>query len=120
MKKVIIKNSEGQLTHTAMMEDPTEWIETGIANNWWGLSEREELDEMRQPTGTILPATFSIEVIDLNLDPQWLLEEVRRKRKKEYPAVEDYMDGLVKGDQAQMDKYIADCLAVKNKYPKPE
>lgn len=31
-----------------------------------------------------------------------------------------YLDGVVKGDQAQIDKYIADCLAVKAKYPKPE
>jgi hypothetical protein len=30
----------------------------------------------------------------------------------------DYLDGVVKGDQAQIDKYIADCLAVKVKYPK--
>lgn len=29
-------------------------------------------------------------------------------------------EGVVKGDQAQIDKYIADCLAVKAKYPKPE
>jgi len=29
------------------------------------------------------------------------------------------MDGIVKGDQAQIDKYIADCQAVKVKYPKP-
>jgi hypothetical protein len=31
----------------------------------------------------------------------------------------DYLDGVVKGDQAQVDKYIADCLAVKAKYTKP-
>ena len=30
----------------------------------------------------------------------------------------DYLDGLVKGDQAQIAKYIAACLAVKAKYPK--
>jgi hypothetical protein len=40
------------------------------------------------------------------------------KRAAEYPPITDYLDGLVKGDQAQMDKYIADCLAVKAKYPK--
>jgi hypothetical protein len=32
----------------------------------------------------------------------------------------DYLDGIAKGDTAQVDKYIADCLAVKVKYPKPE
>ena len=40
------------------------------------------------------------------------------KRKSEYPPATDYLDGIVKGDQAQVDKYIADCLAVKDKYPK--
>ena len=35
-----------------------------------------------------------------------------------YPPHEDYLDGIVKGDQDQVDKYIADCLAVKAQYPK--
>ena len=42
----------------------------------------------------------------------------KSKRKAEYPPITDYIDGVVKGDQAQIDKYIADCLAVKAKYPK--
>jgi len=40
------------------------------------------------------------------------------KRAAEYPPITDYIDGVVKNDQAQIDKYIADCLAVKAKYPK--
>jgi hypothetical protein len=40
------------------------------------------------------------------------------KRASEYPNVTEYLDGIVKGDQAQIDKYIADCLAVKAKYKK--
>ena len=40
------------------------------------------------------------------------------KRAAEYPPITDYLDGVVKGNQAQIDKYIADCLAVKAKYPK--
>jgi hypothetical protein len=40
------------------------------------------------------------------------------KRAAEYPPMTDYLDGIAKGDQAQIDKYIADCLAVKTKYPK--
>jgi hypothetical protein len=40
------------------------------------------------------------------------------KRASEYPNVTEYLDGIVKGDQAQIDKYIADCLATKAKYPK--
>ena len=40
------------------------------------------------------------------------------KRQAEYPNFTDYLDGIVKGDNAQVQKYIDDCLAVKAKYPK--
>jgi len=40
------------------------------------------------------------------------------KRQAEYPPVEDYMDAVVKGDEAQKQAYIDACLAVKAKYPK--
>jgi hypothetical protein len=46
--------------------------------------------------------------------------EYRMLRAQEYPPITDYIDGLVKGDQQQIDEYIAKCLAVKLKYPKPE
>ena len=42
----------------------------------------------------------------------------KAKRIAEYPPITDYIDGVVKGDQTKIDKYIADCLAVKAKYPK--
>jgi hypothetical protein len=41
-----------------------------------------------------------------------------QKRSAEYPPMTDYLDGVVKNDQTQIAKYIADCLAVKAKYPK--
>lgn len=42
----------------------------------------------------------------------------KSQREQAYPPHTDYLDGIVKGDQAQVDKYIADCLAVKAQYPK--
>jgi hypothetical protein len=39
-------------------------------------------------------------------------------RAAAYPPITDYLDGVVKSDQTQIAKYIADCLAVKVKYPK--
>ena len=39
-------------------------------------------------------------------------------RRAAYPPGVDYLDGIVKGDQEQIKKYIEDCLAVKAKYPK--
>jgi len=51
------------------------------------------------------------------------LEETKTQYKKEraaeYPSINDYIDGVVKGDQAQIQAYIDACLAVKAKYPKP-
>jgi hypothetical protein len=43
----------------------------------------------------------------------------QRDRALEYPPITDYIDGIVKGDQAQVQAYIDACLAVKAKYPKP-
>lgn len=44
--------------------------------------------------------------------------EYQRQRAAEYPSMADYLDGIVKGDQAQVQAYIDACLAVKAKYPK--
>ena len=41
-----------------------------------------------------------------------------QKRAAEYPPFTDYLDGIVKGDQSQIQAYIDACLAVKAKYPK--
>jgi hypothetical protein len=46
--------------------------------------------------------------------------EYQRQRAIEYPPITDYIDGVVKGDTAQVQTYIDTCLAVKAKYPKPE
>jgi len=40
------------------------------------------------------------------------------KRAAEYPSITDYIDGIVKGDQAQVQDYVDKCIAVKAKYPK--
>ena len=45
-------------------------------------------------------------------------EAYKAKRAAEYPPYTDYLDGIVKGDNTQVQAYIDACLAVKNKYPK--
>ena len=57
--------------------------------------------------------------IDLSLVNNWAdPEEYKQKRAAEYPPITDYIDGIVKGDNAQVQAYIDACLAVKAKYPK--
>jgi phosphoribosyl-ATP pyrophosphohydrolase len=45
--------------------------------------------------------------------------QYQRDRQPEYPPMADYLDGIVKGDKKQINQYVDDCLAVKQKYPKP-
>jgi len=60
------------------------------------------------------PVTYDEAAVQAYIDAHTYIA----KRQAEYPSIIDYIDGVVKGDQAQIDKYIADCLAVKAKYPK--
>lgn len=54
------------------------------------------------------------------LQTAWDSKMYQKRRSLEYPDFKEYLDGLVKSDPEQMNKYIQDCLAVKAKYPKPE
>ena len=54
------------------------------------------------------------------LEETYNAQEYARNRSAEYPPITDYIDGVVKGDQSQIDAYVSACLAVKAKYPKPE
>jgi len=58
--------------------------------------------------------TIDMSAVNAWVDP----EAYKAKRQTEYPPFTDYLDGIAKGDQAQINKYIADCQAVKAKYPK--
>lgn len=77
--------------------------------------EIEWLDnEQTQPTDAEIAAEIS------RLQAERDATEYQRQRRAEYPPITDYLDGVVKGDQAQIDAYIAACQAVKAKYPKPQ
>lgn len=69
-------------------------------------------DEQTQPTEDEIQAEIA------RLDAEFVAKEYQRKRAAEYPPMADYLDGIVKGDQAQVQAYIDACLAVKAKYPK--
>jgi hypothetical protein len=56
---------------------------------------------------------------DVVVSPETLpVPTYQQLRAAEYPPYADYLDGIVKGDQAQVQAYIDACLAVKAKYPK--
>ena len=66
---------------------------------------------------------FTKEEVEVELGRLKLEQESKKYqelRAAEYPDFGDYLDGIVKGDQNQIEEYIQKCLAVKEKYPKPE
>ena len=65
-----------------------------------------------QPTQDQLDAAWNAKVAADNA------VAYQSKRASEYPSFNDYLDGIVKGDQVQVQAYIDACLAVKAKYPK--
>jgi hypothetical protein len=64
------------------------------------------------------PTEAQLNALEAQANEVERLNLVKANRANEYPDFKEYLDGIVKGDQAQIDKYIADCLAVKTKYPK--
>jgi hypothetical protein len=71
------------------------------------------------------PSKFGFTFTDLQneitrLEAEYAAKQYQRDRVAAYPPITDYIDGVVKGDQEQIQAYIDACLAVKVKYPKPE
>jgi hypothetical protein len=71
------------------------------------------------PTGSVQITNEEAATISASIQASMVASlTYAQKRQAEYPPFTDYLDGIAKGDQAQIDKYIADCQAVKTKYPK--
>ena len=61
------------------------------------------------------------------IENKWLVKKIKQPeipyhilRANFYPSIFDYIDGIVKNDHKQIDKYIKACREIKNRYPKPE
>ena len=79
---------------------------------------QDNIIEWHNPS--VAPVTDAqIEAEISRLQAEYDAKQYQRNRVKEYPNLLDYIDGVVKGDQSQIDAYIAACQAVKTKYPKP-
>ena len=64
------------------------------------------------------PTMAQLDAFEAQANEVERLNLVKANRANEYPDFKEYLDGIVKGDNAQIQKYINDCLAVKAKYPK--
>jgi hypothetical protein len=77
----------------------------------------EEVEWINPSVAPVTEAQIATELVRLQAD--YDSKEYQRKRAVEYPPVTDYLDGIVKGNTAQVQAYVDACLAVKEKYPKP-
>jgi hypothetical protein len=90
---------------------------TNYADKQWSLTGDsydglEWLDSSTKPTQSELDSQWNV------IQAEIAANAYKAKRAAEYPPITDYLDGVVKGDIAQQEAYIAACLAVKLKYPK--
>ena len=91
----------------------------------WNLigDDYEGLEWLEPPVyegGQSKPTKEDLEEECARLQQEWENTEYQRSREREYPDFKEYLDGVVKGDQEQIQAYIDKCLAVKSKYPRPE
>lgn len=95
---------------TSLLPAGTQWVVR--ANSYEGIEIHTEGVEL--PEEDVLIAEFQ------RLQAEFEYNRYQRLRAKEYPPMADYLDAVVKGDEAQKQAYIDACLAVKEKYPKPD
>lgn len=103
------------------------WDEDGVGCSLSALYKTDEdgnaTDELRDDV-EIIPMTeeelAEVKARVAEMEAEQAATQYKQDRAREYPDFRDYLDGVVKGDQSQIDAYIAACQAVKAKYPKPE
>ena len=78
----------------------------------------EDYNQITWLNGTTPISVEDIKAKQAELKAEYEAKQYQRDRAREYPDFREYLDGIVKGDNVQVQKYINDCLAVKAKYPK--
>ncbi len=99
-----------------------DFIEKAVKNLYpqvLGIVYDRDTDEVTEtnPAADVDQTAIRAEVA--RLETEYATNIYQRQRAAEYPPITDYIDGVVKGDQTQIDAYITACQAVKAKYPKP-
>jgi hypothetical protein len=87
-------------------------------NSSWDLNGDEYSGIVWKDETQTQPTLEEVNAEIVKLQAEYDAKEYQRLRVKEYPPITDYLDGIVKGDNTQVQAYIDACLAVKAKYPK--
>jgi hypothetical protein len=99
--------------------DVTYIDDVSVLNEKYGIKSVMIDNILKDIQGNLITLPSDIEEKRAELISEYNALNYQRKRKLEYPPITEYLDGVVKGDQEQIDAYIQKCLEVKTKYPKP-
>ena len=99
--------------------DVTYIDDVSVLNEKYGIKSVMIDDILKDLEGNSITLPSDIEEKRAELISEYNALNYQRRRKLEYPPITDYLDGVVKGNQEQIDAYIEKCLEVKSKYPKP-
>ena len=100
--------------------DVTYIDDVSVLNEKYGIKSVMIDNILKDIEGNLITLPSDIEEKRAELISEYNALNYQRKRRFEYPPITDYLDAVVKGDQTEIDSYIQKCLAVKQKYPKPE
>jgi len=89
--------------------------------HWLGIDESNDQNAILSFDDSLNEAVFTGAFANQNvmaIKQAADIKNIQAMRQREYPSMADYLDGIVKGDTAQVQAYIDACNAVKAKYPK--
>jgi len=107
MFKVIITNPNSPRSPWGgkfeTLQEANEWLSEQI-----GKTDRLPERVIKNEAGeeVTLPAEFTSEIIDLSLDVEYVKDEVRAKRKKEYPSLEEMVEALLDDKEGKPQKLV--------------
>ena len=114
---------ENHVTLKAIYNEPEEIVEFSKPYKDEEIISTRSEDIYSTTEYVTLKAEYEITITDLTKDAGWLLSECLRKRKAEYPTVEEIVEALMeKYGENRPEKFAelhAKRMAVKLKYPKP-
>jgi hypothetical protein len=127
-KRVLYNTVTGEI---AQWQD-TERYNYADPNKWFALLEvtQEEWDDKELYTHVVSDELTDTAPVVSQAAINRMLSRYGEQRAAEYPPLADFADALVKQNSgnptleaegvSQLSDYVAKCLAVKAKYPKPE
>lgn len=101
------------------MHKNIELLNRACGNDTWITIKGTDWNTLVMREGFTKPTSQHWDAVRDEVEQEFAARAYIAQRAAAYPPLTEYLDGVVKGDQAQIDTYLAACREVKLKYPKP-